>query len=132
MWNGASHLLPGVQAHSLPALRGCPVAHSREPAGTCAICESSTCKERTEAPQRGSKDARQTIERWKHDYEHGKWEFISQRSVLSKCNLVLYQDIVKSSIKYTGSFYGCGDKSSLLSASIEMNSIDVFSLFKKY
>lgn len=59
VWNGASHLLPAVLAHSPPALQGCPVARSKGQAGTFAICESSTYMERTEAAQRRSKHARE-------------------------------------------------------------------------
>lgn len=62
----ASHLLPAVRAHSPPALRGCPVVRSMGLVGTCAICESSTYKKRTEASCRGSKNARQIIEIWGH------------------------------------------------------------------
>lgn len=66
LWNEASHLLPVVRAHSLPALQGCPAAHSKGLTGTCAICESSTYKKRTEASWKGSKYARQITELWRH------------------------------------------------------------------
>lgn len=49
LWYQASYLLPVVRAHSLPELLGSPAARSRGPTGTCAICESSTYKGRTEA-----------------------------------------------------------------------------------
>lgn len=131
VWNGASHLSPGVRARSLPALRGWPAARSTGLTGTGAICESSTCRETAEAHREEAKcpaSHGETVA-WKHDFDHCTWEFISQCSVLCICNLDLYRDVVESSIKYTRTFHGHGDKSSSLSISIETNSIDSFSLF---